>query len=229
MIQFKERKKNHSNNDINLGLLNYPLLMASDILLYDGDVLIGNDQKQHLELTRNLALYLNKKYDHELFRLPKIIEQTNYQYRIRSLKNPQKKMSKSCQNLDAIIFLDDSRSQVISKIRNSKTDSENKIYFDFQKKPGISNLILIYSLCSDLSIQEGEQYLQQNCQNYLQLKNLVSQKISDVLEQLQKKCQYYLKDRYYCKYLKLGNLRAQKVVNQKIKKIQEILKIQFLD
>ena len=137
MTQFKSKK---NRNFQNLALLNYPLLMASDILLYDADVWVGNDQKQHVELTRDLAQKINNSFHQKIFYQPNLINNSFFNYRIRDLQKPTVKMSKSSQDPRGIIFFHDNSEIIKDKIIACKTDSENKIIFDFEKKPGIHHV-----------------------------------------------------------------------------------------
>ncbi|QMT98395.1 tryptophan--tRNA ligase [Mycoplasma tullyi] len=147
MTQYKDKKQKfvQSNQTIKIptGLLTYPTLMAADILLYQSDyVCVGEDQKQHLELTRDIAIRMNKKYG-ELFKVPEpIIAKVGS--RIMDLNNPDKKMSKSSLSKKGIINLDDSREEVLAKIKSAKTDNLNKVNFDYKTQPEISNLVGIY-------------------------------------------------------------------------------------
>ncbi|WP_080512219.1 tryptophan--tRNA ligase [Mycoplasmoides gallisepticum] len=147
MTQYKDKKQKfvQSNQTIKIptGLLTYPTLMAADILLYQSDyVCVGDDQKQHLELTRDIAIRMNKRYG-ELFKVPEpIIAKVGS--RIMDLNDPSKKMSKSSLSKKGIINLDDSREEVLSKIKSAKTDNLNKVNFDYKTQPEISNLVSIY-------------------------------------------------------------------------------------
>ncbi|MGG2940569.1 tryptophan--tRNA ligase [Heyndrickxia faecalis] len=153
MTQFKE--KSAGKKSVSAGLLTYPPLMAADILLYSTDLVpVGEDQKQHLELTRDLAERFNKRYL-EIFTLPDI-KLSNSGARIMSLQDPTKKMSKSDPNQKAFISLLDDPKLVDKKIKSAVTDSEGVVKYDKERKPGISNLLDIYSNFSGLSIEELE-------------------------------------------------------------------------
>lgn len=151
MTQFKD--KSSGKQTIPAGLLTYPPLMAADILLYQTDLVpVGADQKQHLELTRDLADRFNKKYD-TVFTLPNpYIPPVGA--RIMSLAEPTKKMSKSDSNHKATIFTLDDEKDIIKKIKSATTDAEASIRYDRENKPGVSNLLDIFSLCSGRSIDE---------------------------------------------------------------------------
>ncbi|WP_276211071.1 tryptophan--tRNA ligase [Heyndrickxia coagulans] len=153
MTQFKD--KSAGKESVSAGLLTYPPLMAADILLYSTDLVpVGEDQKQHLELTRDLAERFNKRYL-EIFTLPDI-KLSNSGARIMSLQDPTKKMSKSDPNKKAFISLLDDPKLVDKKIKSAVTDSEGVVKYDKERKPGISNLLDIYSNFSSLTIEELE-------------------------------------------------------------------------
>ena len=148
MTQFKDKSKRHAKN-INAGLFTYPILMASDILVYNADLVpVGADQKQHLELSRNLAERFNHRYS-DTFTVPEpyIPESSG---RIMSLQDPSNKMSKSDQNENNFIALIDDEDTIIRKVKRAVTDSGSEIIFS-DDKPGLKNLITIYSCYSGLS------------------------------------------------------------------------------
>ena len=154
MIQFKEKSKGQES--CNVGIFNYPILMAADILLYDAEYIpLGEDQFQHIELTRNIAIRFNHKYG-DIFTIPaKTADQVKFMgmsdgIRIRDLLNPEKKMSKSTAAENSKIMLDDTPEKAAKKIMAATTDSFGKIKFDMWSQPGISNLILIESLVTDV-------------------------------------------------------------------------------
>jgi tryptophanyl-tRNA synthetase len=152
MHQFKEKSKLHEN--FTCGLVTYPVLMAADILLYDAKyVPTGIDQKQHVELARNLAIRFNNRYKDEFFVIPEPLMPT-VGAKIRDLQEPTKKMSKSTTNPKSAIFLLDTEKDIRKKIMSAQTDSEARIAFDEENKPGVSNLLSIYSVFSGLSIEE---------------------------------------------------------------------------
>lgn len=151
MTQFKDKSERNKDN-INSGLFTYPVLMAADILLYRTNLVpVGEDQKQHLELTRDIATRFNNLYG-EIFPVPEIyIPQIGA--RIMSLQEPTKKMSKSDENVNATIFLMDSEDLIMKKMKRAVTDSENKIDYR-DEQPGIKNLITVYSGLTGLSVEE---------------------------------------------------------------------------
>ena len=155
MTQFKDKAQTHSEN-INLGLFTYPVLMAADILIYQADLVpVGDDQKQHLELTRNLAERFNFHYS-PTFTVPEpFIPPTGA--RIMSLQDPTKKMSKSDENERSTLFLSDSDDAIRSKIKRAVTDSGSDIRFDEQNRPGVSNLMTLYHSATGKTFAEIEQ------------------------------------------------------------------------
>lgn len=154
MTQFKDKSKKNIN--FTSGLLTYPVLMAADILAYDADIVpTGIDQKQHVELARDIALRFNKKYG-ETFKLPEPFIKSEVT-KIMDLQDPTKKMSKSSSNQKGVIRLLDDLNDIRKKIMSAVTDSESKVYYDQNNKPGISNLMNIYSCFSNLSLEEIEE------------------------------------------------------------------------
>tara|TARA_Y100001970_G_scaffold294372_1_gene452052 strand:+ start:11007 stop:11996 length:990 start_codon:yes stop_codon:yes gene_type:complete len=153
MTQFKDKSKDKKN--VNVGLFTYPVLMASDILLYQADLVpVGADQKQHLELSRDLAIRFNYKYS-DTFKIPEpFIPESGA--RIMSLQDPLKKMSKSDSNLNNIIALLDSNAIIKKKINRAVTDSGSEIKYS-EDKPGLSNLIDIYTSLTNEKIEDVEQ------------------------------------------------------------------------
>ncbi|NBG87414.1 tryptophan--tRNA ligase [Isachenkonia alkalipeptolytica] len=161
MTQFKEKSEKHKNN-INAGLFTYPVLQAADILLYDTHLVpVGEDQKQHLELSRDIALRFNNHYG-ETFEVPEVFI-PKAGARIMSLQEPEKKMSKSDENQQGTIFLMDEDKVIEKKIKRAVTDSENEINYR-EEQPGVKNLINIYATMEGISIEaamahfEGEGY-----------------------------------------------------------------------
>ncbi|MGF9892348.1 tryptophan--tRNA ligase [Priestia megaterium] len=153
MTQFKD--KSAGKEAVSAGLLTYPPLMAADILLYNTDLVpVGEDQKQHLELTRDLAERFNKKYN-DIFTIPEV-RIPKVGARVMSLQDPTKKMSKSDPNQKAFITLLDDAKTIEKKIKSAVTDSEGIVRYDKENKPGISNLLSIYSILANKSIQDIE-------------------------------------------------------------------------
>ena len=153
MTQFKDKSKNKESAPA--GLFTYPVLMAADILLYDTDIVpVGNDQKQHIELCRDIASRVNVKYE-DTFVIPEG-RFLKAGARVMALDDPTKKMSKSAENIHSRISLLDEPSKIKKSIMKATTDSEGSVRFDIENKPGISNLLNIYSALSGASIEELE-------------------------------------------------------------------------
>jgi len=188
MTQFKD--KSEGVNNISVGLYDYPVLMACDILLYGAQwVPVGEDQRQHLEFTRDLATRFNNKFG-KTFKLPNTLkEQQNFidrdsAPRIRSLRNPERKMSKSISDPSGTIQLSDTPEIAKKKIMKAETDNVGIINFDWNKQPGITNLLQILALLSD-EPQESVNSEWEGRESYGDLKNAVSDKVSDKLRSIQ--------------------------------------------
>lgn len=217
MTQFKEKTEHLKNNNIGAGLYNYPILMAADILLYDCEfVPVGEDQKQHVELTRNLAERLNNRYNQEIFVIPTpIIPRTGA--RIKSLSEPTKKMSKSDPKGD--IYLLEDLTSVRKKINRAVTDSDDVIEFDPENKPGVSNLLTIYSSLTNQSIEESEKHFLN--QNYGTLKREVGDVVIQELEKLQKRYQEIINSPELDRILKEGEEKAAKLADAVLVRVKK--------
>ncbi len=192
MTQFKDKSKKHNTN-INAGLFSYPVLMAADILLYQADVVpVGADQKQHLELARDLAKRFNHQYS-DTFKVPKpFIPKTGG--RIMSLQNPEKKMSKSDKNDNNILGLLDPPELLIKKIKRAVTDSGTDIVYD-ENRPGLANLLGIYAKLSDKSMDSVvEQFYGKM---YSQFKADLSELLVETLRPVQEKYNQLMNDNGY--------------------------------
>ena len=214
MTQFKDKSKNMKN--INSALFSYPVLMAADILLYNADLVpVGADQKQHLELARDLAGRFNTKYS-DTFKIPEpFIPKKGA--RIMSLQEPNKKMSKSDENMNNIISLLDSESQVIKKINRSVTDSDNKILCK-NDKPGISNLLNIYASVSGKSIIELEQ--EYDGKSYSDFKSDLSENIIELLKPIQIKYNEIISDKKWLEDLLIsGSEKASFIARKTMSKV----------
>ena len=204
MTQYKDKSKQFKDN-VNAGLLDYPVLQAADILLYQTDsVPVGQDQKQHLELTKNLAKKFNQKYG-KTFKVPEplILE---FGAKIMSLQNPQKKMSKS--QPETCLFIFDEPEIIKKKIMSAVTDTGKAIKYDPDKKPGISNLLAIYSLISQKSISELEKKFKNK--GYGDFKKSLAELLILKLEPFRRKKKELLSREVYVKeILERGRKRAQ--------------------
>lgn len=218
MTQYKD--KSEGKDSVNVGIFDYPVLMAADILLYDAEyVPVGEDQFQHLELTRRIAEKFNKKYV-EIFTLPaEPQKQISFMHldtgiRIRDLQNPEKKMSKSTQSENSKIMLSDNPAQVKKKIMSATTDSVGKIQYDMFNQPGISNLLQIEAIVNNAPLQEvvstwaGETH-------YGDLKQKVADSVATFLESFQKRFAT-ISDQEVLDYLAIGESYANQVANTKL-------------
>lgn len=205
MIQFKEKSKNHAN--FSVGLFTYPVLMASDILLYNTDyVPVGIDQKQHVEITRDIAIRFNKKYG-KTFVIPEPLI-TNTGTKILDLSDPSKKMSKSSENDKGVIRLLDDLNVARKKIMSAVTDSDNEIKYDPENKPGISNLINIYCALTDKKIDDALEDFKGL--NYGQFKSLVADKVCETLKSIQDKYYEYYNSNIIDEILNKGKEKTMK-------------------
>ena len=210
MTQFKDKSQKHQK--FNAGLLTYPVLMASDILLYDVDyVPTGKDQKQHVELARNIAERINKKYG-DIFKIPEplIPEQGA---NIMDLQDPTKKMSKSAENKKGVIYLLDTEKDIRKKIMSATTDSETIIKYDKENKPGISNLIEIYSVLTNLTINEIENKYKDS--NYGTFKRDVSDVVVNTILKIQEKYYKLLENEELDKILDNGLNKTKEIAEKK--------------
>lgn len=183
MTQFKEKAEKHTKN-INAGLFTYPVLMAADILLYQADLVpVGEDQRQHLELCRDIVGFWQNRYGEGVFKLPDA-HISKMGARIMSLQDPEKKMSKSDENEKNYVLVIDDPKKIEKKIKSATTDSGTEITFDAENKAGLSNLMTIYSVLSGKTIPEIEQMYVGKMYGHLKvdLADLVVQTLSPVRE-----------------------------------------------
>ncbi len=194
MTQFKAKSEKHPD-DINAGLFTYPVLMAGDILLYQTDLVpIGADQKQHLELARNVAQRFNQKYG-ELFKIPEpYIPEVGA--RVMSLQDPTKKMSKSDENQNSCIYILDDKDTIIRKFKKAVTDSEAKVRYA-EGKDGINNLMSIYSVVTGKSYDEIEKDF--DGKGYGDFKVAVGEAVADHLEPVRSEFARLMSDKAYIK------------------------------
>ncbi|MDK2877351.1 MAG: tryptophanyl-tRNA synthetase [Thermoanaerobacteraceae bacterium] len=221
MTQFKDKSQGKEN--VSCGLFTYPTLMAADILLYGTNyVPVGADQKQHLELTRDIAQRFNNRFG-ETFVVPEALI-SNVGARIMSLTYPEKKMSKSAEDEMGRILLLDTPELVKKKIMRAVTDSESKIYYDPDKKPGISNLLTLMSVQTGKSIEETVR--EYDGKGYGQLKKDLVEITTNTLKQIQDK--YYGLSRDEIKrVLAEGAQRAEAIATRTLRKVQEKIGLRF--
>lgn len=201
-LNINRKKKKQVNDRIDLGLLIYPTLMAADILLYDASIVpVGKDQKQHIEITRDFGDRFNKRYGHT-FNLPKYYI-PEIGGKIMNLQNPSEKMSKSA------------------------PPSSNQIYFDEVNKPGISNLISIFSAITDKSIKEIENKYKNY--NYGDFKNELANEIEKLIIPIQEKHKKYRYSKELINILKTGAKEASKIASKKIIEVRKKLGIKYDD
>ncbi|KEY91111.1 tryptophanyl-tRNA synthetase [Candidatus Photodesmus blepharus] len=226
MTQFKNKSQRYAN-DINIGLFNYPVLMASDILLYGAhQVPVGEDQKQHLELARNIAIRFNNLYSPQdpIFTVPKAYTQ-DANARITGLQDVDKKMSKSDDNRKNVITLLEEPQSIIKKINKAQTDSEipPRIVYNSEKKAGISNLISLYSAATGKTFSEIEtQY--QNVEMYGSFKKDVGEAIIEMLQPIKNEYKRVRQDQSYLDLVmrdgaKKASIRAEKQLKKVYKTI----------
>ena len=190
MTQFKDKSQKHPDN-INVGLFSYPVLMAADILLYQSDLVpVGADQKQHLEIARDIAIRFNNIYG-DVFTVPDAyIPKAGA--RVKSLQDPAKKMSKSDDNANAWVAILDSKDDIIRKFKRAVTDSDNEIRMS-EDKPGISNLITIYSAVTGKTTDEVEKEF--SGRGYGEFKLAVGEAVADTLAPIKQKHDEIIKDK----------------------------------
>ena len=216
MTQFKDKSARHADN-INMGLMDYPVLMAADILLYQTDVVpVGKDQRQHLEIARDIAQRFNNAYS-PTFVVPEALY-SKLGAKIGDLQNPEKKMSKSCENPNGSIFLNDDRDTVIRKFKRAVTDSGNEVGYDPENKAGVSNLLEIYCAFNGKSIKEAEAEFAGK--GYGDFKLAVGETVADGLAPIQKEQAKLLADKDYVNSaLKSGAERASRAAAKTLSKV----------
>ncbi len=215
MTQFKDKSSKHEDN-VNMGLMDYPVLMASDILLYQTELVpIGADQKQHLELTRDLAVRFNNRFG-ETFKVPEgYFGKTGA--RVMSLAEPERKMSKSDANENAFISMNDEPSTIIKKFKRAVTDSDNRIIVDENKK-GISNLLGIYCAFTDKTIEDAEKEFEGK--GYGDFKIRVGEAVADVIEPIRQEKNRLLANKDYLDdVLKQGAEKASYIAYKTLNKV----------
>jgi tryptophanyl-tRNA synthetase len=217
MTQFKDKSAKHADN-INAGLFTYPVLMASDILLFQADVVpVGVDQKQHLEITRDIAERFNNIYG-DVFTIPEpYIGKVGA--KIMSLQEPEKKMSKSDENVNASIYLTDDPDTVIRKFKRAVTDSENQIIYS-EDKPGIKNLIDIYSVAANKTVDEVVKEF--DGKGYGDFKMAVGEAVVSVLKPIQDRVAELNKDKVYIdSIIKANGEKANYFATKTLRKVQK--------
>ncbi len=218
MTQFKDKSQKHADN-INAGLFTYPCLMAADILLYQADyVPIGADQKQHLELTRNIAERFNGLYS-PTFTVPDPII-PKHGARIMSLQDPTKKMSKSDDNVNSFITVLDDPDTILRKFKRAVTDSEALVRFDPENKPGVSNLMAIYSTITGKTMEEIEAEFAGK--GYGDFKPAVAEAVIAELKPIQERYNQLIADKAYLEQCYKGNApKAERIARKTLQKVMK--------
>ena len=212
MTQFKDKSAKHAEN-VNMGLMDYPVLMASDILLYQAALVpVGADQKQHLEITRDLAVRFNNRYG-QTFTVPEPYIPKGSGAKIMSLADPSKKMSKSDDNPNAFVTMSDDKDTIIRKFKRAITDSGNEVRFS-EDKPGVSNLIAI----TGKTVSETEKEFEGR--GYGDFKLAVGEAVADALAPVQAEQARLLKDKEYLNsVLKRGAESAFRAARRTLSKV----------
>ncbi|HOK49721.1 MAG: tryptophan--tRNA ligase [Sedimentibacter sp.] len=218
MTQFKDKSKKQDSNTITAGLFTYPVLMAADILLYQADLVpVGEDQRQHLEITRDIAQRFNNRFG-ETFNIPEPYISTDVA-KIMSLQDPESKMSKSDSNENSYILLTDKPDVIMKKFKRSVTDSVGVVNYS-DDQPGIKNLINIYSKITNMkpdtivSNYEGK--------GYARLKEDVAEVVIEELKPIQEKIDYLLSNKDYLESVfRMGAQKAEKTAIKTLRKVQK--------
>lgn len=215
MTQFKDKSKSHADN-VNMGLMDYPVLMAADILLYNTSVVpVGADQKQHIEIARDIAGRFNGRYS-DTFVVPEGIF-PKVGAKIMSLSDPTKKMSKSDSNVNGFISMFDDTDTIIRKFKRAVTDSDNKIVFD-ENKAGISNLLTIYSIFTGESIKDAEKRFEGK--GYGDFKLAVGEAVAEGIKPITEKRLKLMSDKAYLNsVMKEGAEKASRIAYKTLKKV----------
>lgn len=237
MTQFKDKTRqasdeknfqgmNFGEDRVSVGLFNYPVLMAADILLYDASYIpVGDDQKQHIELVRDLAIRLNNMHGEQLFVAPepwqKQLEftQRDTGARIRSLRHPDKKMSKSISDPSGTILLSDSPDEAAKKIMRAETDSFGEVRYDFTERPGVSNLLQMLALLSGQP-QQDVNAVWEGKDRYGDLKQAVAEQVRNFLADIQDKLAA-IDDAVILSKLSRDEDHMDKVAQEKLRKVQQ--------
>lgn len=217
MTQFKDKSQKGGADRTNVGLFTYPILQAADILLYQADLVpVGEDQRQHIELTRDLGQRFNNRYS-EVFNIPQaqIIKALA---KINDLQDPNSKMSKSAASMSGVIELLDSSDVILKKFKSSVTDAGKEIKYDEKSKPGISNLLTIHSAFSGKSITEVENEFSDK--GYGDFKTAVAEVVNAELAPIREKTATLMQDpAELMRILKIGGEKANQVASETLKKV----------
>lgn len=220
MTQFKDKSQKHQDN-INMGLMDYPVLMAADILLYDTDeVPVGIDQMQHIEICRDIAMRVNSIYG-DVFRIPKGVL-TKVGAKVMSLQDPTAKMSKSDPNPKAVISVLDEDSVILKKFKSAVTDSETVIRFDPENKPGVSNLLTILSVASGKSIETLEKEFEGLMYGHLKVRT--GEAVIEMLKPMKEEYKRLINDEaYLLSCAKDGAERAAAIAEKTLRRFKDAI------
>ncbi len=218
MTQFKDKSAKLNHEAVGVGLFAYPVLMTADILLYNADVVpVGEDQTQHVELARDLVHRFNARYNKEVFVMPKAVT-PKVGARIMSLSDPTKKMSKSDPKGD--IFLKDEPNIIRKKIMSAVTDTGNEIIYDPVNKPGISNLLQIYSALSDITLDEAQSRFH-DIHQYGEFKKIIADKVLEEIVPFQERFKEFSNPKIINEVLNQGKERASRVASRTLNKVKK--------
>ena len=228
MIQYKEKGK--GEDSCNVGIFDYPVLMATDILLFDSNYIpVGQDQFQHIELTRDIAQRVNHRFGKDIFTIP---EKTSVQakfmgtddgIRIRDLVNPEKKMSKSAKSANSKIMMTDDPKAAAKKIMSATTDSFGEIKFDLKERPGISNLLQIEALVNDRPLDKVLEEWEGKT-NYGELKRKVADSVEKMLAEFHDKLNNISNSEVF-ELMEKGEKYANKKANAKLYELQRVFQL----
>lgn len=221
MTQFKDKAEGMGDERVSVGLFNYPVLMAADILLYGATYIpVGDDQTQHLEFARDIAERLNSKFQRELFVVPRSVKEQHMFFgkdqglRIRDLQNPTKKMSKSEESGKGVIFLTDDPEEARKKVMSAETDSMGKVNYDYKRQPGVSNLLDIYRYLGG----EPREFLEET--QYGPLKKAVAARAEQFLADFQSRLTKVDDDRIQ-KKLEADEAKMRRMADEQLLKVQK--------
>ncbi len=228
MTQFKDKSAKLSSDRISVGLFNYPVLMAADILLYGATyVPVGDDQTQHLEFARDIGQRLNNRFNQELFTIPKSVKEQHAFFgkdqglRIMDLQDPSKKMSKSDDTGKGVIFLSDSPEEAAAKVMSATTDSDGSIHFNKENQPGISNLLEILALLRGQDLQETIKEFEGQ-ERYGDFKKVVAEATAEFLRDFQARLQNVDDTQLFAK-LEQDEQTKNQEANQTLHKVQKVV------
>lgn len=220
MTQFKDKSARHTTN-VNAGLFTYPVLMAADILLYDTKIVpVGHDQKQHVELARDVCIRFNGVYG-DVFTVPEP-QIAGTGARVMSLLDPTKKMSKSDPNENSTLFIMDDKDAIIKKLKRAVTDSDGTVRFDPENKAGVANLMTLYHIATGKAFDEIEKEF--DGKGYGVFKTAVAEAVADCLDPIQRKIKEYMNDSAQLDaYMRDGAARANEIAVKTLGRVHDAM------